>query len=70
MVTIISLKILYRALQEEGIDLRSLNAQSFAVLGPYCVAKCMAGLNDKTDGRQSFSDQEHGDEYELLRLEA
>lgn len=32
--------------------------------------KCMAGLNDKTDGRQSFSDQEPGDEYEPLRFEA
>lgn len=30
----------------------------------------MAGLNDKTDGRQSFSDQEPGDEYEPLRFEA
>lgn len=38
VVTIISLKLLYYALQEEGIDLRSLNAQSFVVLGPYCVA--------------------------------
>ena len=69
MVTIISLKKLYYTLQEEGIALGSLNAQSFVVLEPSCVAKCMAGLNDNTDSRQAFSEHECGDEYKLLKLQ-
>lgn len=70
MVTIINLKQLYCTLQEEGTELGSLNAWSFVELGPSCVAKCMAGLNDRTDGRKAFSEQEHGDDYKLLRLKS
>lgn len=69
MVTIISLKRLYYTLQGEGTDLGS-NAQSLVVLGPSCVAKRTAGLKDKAEGRQAFSEQEHGDESKLLRLES
>lgn len=56
-------------LQEEGTALGSLNAQSFVVLEPSCVANCMAGLNDNIDGRQAFSEHECGDECKLLRLQ-